>query len=194
MDLFNVIGLVLSAIGCVTGSVALFQSHKANKVAEQSLGVGEEANVLSSESNGLSSDANQIGEDANLIGKDGVRVAADQLGYEWAVQFDAETGAMVIINDCCFAARDVRVVVRLEEETIGDVHADDVHGFGQVVLEVPLVCEKLREEASQRCEYFIGPVFVLLDIHIAWVTMLGTHRSIRSQHGFGYAERKEILA
>lgn len=194
MDWFNVISLALSAIGCITGCTALFQTHNANKIAEKSLGVNEEANVLSSESNGLSSDANQIGEDANLIGKDGVRVAADQLGYEWAAQFDAETGAMTVINDCGFNASDVRVVVRLEDETIGNVHADDVPGFEQVELELPLVCEKLREEASQRCEYFIGPVFVLLDIHIAWVTMLGTHRSIRSQHGFGYAERKEILS
>ena len=132
MDWFNVISLALSAIGCITGCTALFQTHNANKIAEKSLGVNEEANVLSSESNGLSSDANQIGEDANLIAGRGVEVTSDQLMYEWAAQFDAKTGVMTVINDCGFNASDVRVIVRLEDETIGNVHADDVPGFEQV--------------------------------------------------------------
>ena len=194
MDWFNVISLALSAIGCITGCTALFQTHNANKIAEKSLGVNEEANVLSSESNGLSADANQIGEDANLIAGRGVEVTSDQLMYEWAAQFDAKTGVMTVINDCGFNASDVRVIVRLEDETIGNVHADDVPGFEQVELELPLVCEKLREEASQRSEFVIGPVFVRLDVHVSWITELGTHRSIHSQQGFGYAKRKKILS
>ena len=194
MDWFNVISLALSAIGCITGCTALFQTHNANKIAEKSLGVNEEANVLSSESNGLSSDANQIGEDANLIAGRGVEVTSDQLMYEWAAQFDAKTGVMTVINDCGFNASDVRVIVRLEDETIGNVHADDVPGFEQVELELPLVCEKLREEASQRSEFVIVPVFVRLDVHVSWITELGTHLSIHSQQGFVYAKRKKILS
>ena len=194
MDWSNIVSLVFSAVGCVTGCVALFQTHNANKIAEKSLGVGEEANVLSSESNGLSSDANQIGEDANLIAGRGVEVTSDQRTYEWAAQFDAKTGVMAVINDCGFSASDVRVVVRLEDETVGDVHADDVAGFKQVEFELPLVCEKLREETAKKSEFVIGPVFVRLDIYVSWITDLGMHRSIHSKQGFGYAKRKKVLS
>lgn len=194
MDWSNIVSLAFSAIGCVTGCAALVQTHNANKIAEKSLGVGEEANMLSSESNGLSSDANQIGENANLIAGRSVEVTSNQRTYEWAAQFDAKTGVMAVINDCGFSASDVRVVVRMEDETIGDVHADDVAGFKQVEFELPLVCEKLREETAKRSEFVIGPVFVRLDIYVSWITNLGMHRSIHSKQGFSYTKRKKILS
>lgn len=194
MDWSNIVSLAFSAIGCVTGCTALVQTHNANKIAEKSLGVGEEANMLSSESNGLSSDANQIGENANLIAGRSIEVTSDQRTYEWAAQFDAKTGVMAVINDCGFSASDVRVVVRMEDETIGDVHADDVAGFKQVEFELPLVCEKLREETAKRSEFVIGPVFVRLDIYVSWITNLGMHRSIHSKQGFSYTKRKKILS
>lgn len=169
MDWSNIVSLAFSAIGCVTGCAALVQTHNANKIAEKSLGVGEEANMLSSESNGLSSDANQIGENANLIAGRSVEVTSDQRTYEWAAQFDAKTGVMAVINDCGFSASDVRVVVRMEDETIGDVHADDVAGFKQVEFELPLVCEKLREETAKRSEFVAAVLGRADNVIISWL-------------------------
>ena len=64
---------------------------------------------------------------------------------------------MTVISDCGFGANGVPVIVRLEDETIGNVHADDVPGFKQSSSNSYQPYEAY-ERASQRSEFVIGYV------------------------------------
>lgn len=106
MDWFNVIGLVLSAIGCVTGCIALFQTHRGNKLSKDANGTAEEANRISIDSkriakqaNGLAGKANEIAADANSISQRALAVTADQTVYKWRIGYDGDASTVFLVND-----------------------------------------------------------------------------------------------
>ncbi|KAA8820305.1 hypothetical protein CSQ85_00370 [Bifidobacterium rousetti] len=206
MDWWNLFwtgfGAVVGMFGAVAGFVALFQTRKANKLAKDANLIAQEANRIAGESrdaasraNDLARQANEIGEHANLIAQRALSAGRDQTVYRWASEFDAERAVLRLIDDCGLDARDVHVVVRFEGQTVGEGGADRMPAYGQVTLEVPLLVEKLHEEAvSLRRSGVIGSPHVKVTIGVVWVSELGVYRSLECEQGFGYAKRKKILA
>lgn len=195
MDWFGIIGLALSAVGCVTGCMALFQTRQSNKLAKAANGTAEESVGIAENANKLAADANEISEHANLIAKRSLDAGADQTVYQWAAWLDADDSAVTIANDCALEARDVHVVVRCEDETVADMRADHVAAFGELPLKNDFFAEKLQEEAvSLRRSGIIGTPCIRLGIHIVWTSELGVRRTCDCQQGFGHAKRKKILS
>ncbi|KAB5608382.1 hypothetical protein [Bifidobacterium jacchi] len=194
-------GAVGGLFGTVAGIVALVQTGKANKLAEDANRLAEEANRVAAESlkaahsaNQLADHANQIGEHANLIAQRALAAGRDQTVYRWAAEFDADRAELVIIDDCGLDARDVHVTVRFEGQAVGEGDASHLSAYGQLTLEVPLLVEKLHEEAvSLRRSGAIGSPHVKAAIGVVWVSEFGVHRSLESEQGFGYTKRTKIL-
>lgn len=195
MDWSNIVGLVFSAVGCVTGCVALFQTRQSNKLAKAANGAAEESVGIAENANKLAADANEISEHANLIAERSLDAGADQTVYQWAAWLDADESALTVANDCALEARDVHVVVRHEGQTLADEWRVHVAAFGELPLENGLLAEKLREKAVLlRRSGTIGTAYIRLGIHIVWTSELGVRRTCDCQQGFGYAKRKKILS
>lgn len=189
MDWFGIIGLALSAVGCVTGCVALFQTRQSNKLAKAANGTAEESVGIAENANKLAADANEISEHANLIAKRSLDAGADQTVYQWAAWFDADKSAITIANDCALEARDVHVVIRYEGQTLADGRRVSVAAFGELPLENDLFVEKLQEEAASLSRNgIIGTPYIRLGIHIVWTSELGVRRTCDCQQDFGYAK------
>lgn len=195
MDWSNIVGLALSAVGCVTGCVALFQTRQSNKLAKAANGTAEESVSIAENANKLATDTNEISEHANLIAKRSLDASADQTVYQWAAWLDADDSAIIVINDCALEARDVHVVIRYEDKTVADMRADHMAAFGELPLENDLFMEKLQEEAASLSRSgIIGTPYIRLGIHIVWTSELGVRRTCDCQQGFGYAKRKKVLS
>lgn len=194
-EIMNIASVIASAVGCVTGCAALFQTRQANKLAKAASVTAEESVGIAENANKLAADANEISEHANLIAKRSLDAGADQTVYQWAAWFDAEKSAVTVVNDCALEARDVHVVVRYEGQTLADGRRVSVAAFGDIPLENDLFMEKLREEAAGlRRSGIIGTPCIRLGIHIVWTSELGVRRTCDCQQGFGYAKRKKILS
>lgn len=203
MDWFNVIGLVLSAIGCVTGCIALFQTHRGNKLSKDANGTAEEANRISIDSkriakqaNGLAGKANEIAADANSISQRALAVTADQTVYKWRVGYDGDASTVFLVNDCPNMARDVQVFIRNEDQTVAQRHVDEVAPFGEIVFEDEFFAQKIFEDQAgvdrlnaQPGFTFIGRGGCKVNVHVVYTTELGGRRSDEIEQRLTNAQR-----
>ena len=199
-EFWTAVGAVGGVVGCVSGLVALFQTRKANKLAEDANRIAKEANRISTDSrdaassaNELAAKANEIGEHANLIAQRALASGLDQTVYRWSVEYDASDSVLLVRNDCGLEARDVSVLVRCEGETVADGFREALPGLGEFKLDATLMLEKLREDASRYGNGFYGSPRVRVSIGVVWTSELGNRRSLECEQGFGYVKRRRVL-
>ena len=195
LDIISAVGGLLGGIGGITGIVALRQSHKGNKLAENANRIAKEANGLAVDANKVAADANEIGEHANTIANRALDAGADQTVYQWAVRLDAENGMLSVINDCALDARDVHVVIRSKEQTIADARIGECAGFSQIPFECQFLVEEIlkNQAAIDSIPYLIGSGMVDVDIHIVWTSELGVRRSHDCKKRFSKSGKKQLL-
>ena len=176
--------------GTGAGLIALFQTRKANELAQGANRVAEEANGIAADSkrlaedaNRLAGDANQISADANAISQRALRVTADQTVYKWRVEFDAETSSVFLVNDCPHEATDVHVFIRHKDQTLCDRRIDDAPAFGEVEFQDELFMQQIVEDrrSIDRLNsdgfFYAGVGGYRVVVHVAYTTELGSRRS-----------------
>lgn len=183
MQITDIISAVISAIGSLgsgAGIASIFQSHRSNTLAETGNQIAQEGNREAGKANELAEQANQIAEHANQIGKRTLDASLDQSEYDWRVRTDEHDGiALVIMNDCAWAGRQVAVTVLSGEHRITGAVFDQIPGFGKESIDLSGALEqRLERSASVAWNRRMNMrVRVAIDVHIKWVTELGMHRS-----------------
>ncbi|MFT9059528.1 MAG: hypothetical protein ABF408_08795 [Bifidobacterium aquikefiri] len=174
--------VIFGVVGMVTGIGGLFQSRKANEIAESANRVARGGVVVGEQGNGIAQESNDIGRDSNAIGGRSLTVALDQTRYNWSIGFDKKGSAVDVLNDCPFSASDVTVVIRYQNRTVVEKHARSVPAFKKVVLESEFFAKKIGEDraafeswSSTMDEILepLGPPGILVDVYVAWTKESG---------------------
>ena len=197
-------GGFVGLLGGFCGVVALFQTRKTNKIAQDANALAEKANDISADSkrvaedaNRLAGNANKISTDANSISQRALSVTADQTVYKWRVEFDGDSSTVFLVNDCPHQATDVHAFIRHENETVMDRRVDHIPAFGEVTFENEFFTEKIVEDqrsvdainASGGGVYFIGSGSYAVDVRVAYTTELGSRRSDEIKKSLGHGKR-----
>lgn len=191
MDISDWFAIGFGLTGFITGIIALFQTGKANKtakdantLAEKSNRIAEKSSTISNTANDLASKANQISGDANAISQRALSATADQTSYNWRFEFDKESSAFIIVNDCANTARDVLVVVRHKDETLLNARIDSITGFDKNSFEIKFLSQQIAEDQrsidrinARGGIFFIGVGKVGIVIDVVWTSELGLRRS-----------------
>ncbi|MCI1643802.1 MAG: hypothetical protein LKI98_04185 [Bifidobacterium crudilactis] len=194
MTVSDWIALSFGIIGAITGVLALLQTRKTNKLAKTANTLAQEAVESAGEANGLARDANEISHDANAISQRALKVSSDQTEYNWTVEFDYQTSALIVFNDSALFANDVSVIVSSEEEAIAEAVEHRVPAFGKLVLQSNLFRQKLLEDAGRYGNGFYGTPVFKVTISVVWNSELGVRKANQAKLGFSKTKRKKHIS
>lgn len=121
------VGLISSIVSTAVALVSLAFAYKAYREAKNSNAIAEEANTYAKE-------ANRLAKDANETNRQAVAVTEDDTAYNWEVQFDRKTELVTITNNCAWPAKNLKIVARFQDQTVGEFSADDLAGFKNVTF------------------------------------------------------------
>lgn len=182
-DIWGIVSAIATAFGAafgIAGIAAVRHSRKANKIAEAGNQIAQDGNREAGKANELAEEANQITEHANLIGSRTLDAALDQSEYDWRVRTDEHDGlALVIVNNCAWAGRQVAVTVLSGENRVADAVFDQIPGFGKESIDLSGTLEQRLEHSPSVAwnRRMNMRTIISVDVHIKWVTELGMHRS-----------------
>lgn len=180
MDVANV---VVTAVGVAVAAIALVVAIKANRVAKTGNGLAQAANDTAAEALGEAQDANVIAGEANTIAERALRVAQDDLPYNWVLTVD-DDGVAKVVNDCGHRALEVTVVIDRGGNVVEDAGAPiDLEPFDTMLFDLEdaieqhfeLVRQRPYKEAQFGSGYFIAgtsgkAVVTVFRAHVRWLT------------------------
>lgn len=177
MSVTEWIGLISSAVSTAVALVSLAFASKANREAKKSNAIAEEANNYAKEANHLAKDANETSRRA-------LAVTEDDTAYNWQVQFDRKTELVTITNDCAWPVKNLEIVARFQDQTVGEPPSSNVAAFGEVSFSLaPIVIEHLKKkkevsaivtfsERKSQFDYMQADV----TFYLSWCTETGVPR------------------
>lgn len=190
------VAAIAAVVAAIVAAVALAVALRAKEVAEAANGIAEEGNTLAQAANDTAADAlgeaekaneiaeqaNQLSGDANTIAERALRVAQDDVPYNWVLQV-GDDGVAVVLNDCGHCAREVTVVLDSGSQVLANAGPVDVDSFGKIALNVKSAMERHFETVrsnpvvyahSDGGMFFGGrngsPVAIEFRAHLRWLT------------------------
>ncbi|MGP9782579.1 hypothetical protein ACT3UQ_08975 [Glutamicibacter sp. AOP12-B1-11] len=210
----DTIALLISALslGVAFAAVifAVCSSRSSDKLAQKAIEKANTANQLSTDANIIAEDSKRIAIDSREIGKEALTVAqradlrqSDTSNIHWECDWE-EPGIYVITNRGDDEARDVRIILTVDEEKIRSDHKT-IPGGSNVKIECPQArATYLREIRAHRAkirDYQTNPLrnrmyisepttfeYQLHSIHerIDWSTQAGNARVHDESYPMGY--------
>jgi hypothetical protein len=192
----NWIAAIAAVLAALVATVALAVALRAKEVAETANEVAEAGNALAQtandtaadalgeakNANGIAGEANQLSGDANTIAERALRVAQDDVPYNWVLQV-GDDGVAVVLNDCGHRALQATVVLDSGRQVVAEAGPVDVVPFGKITLDVKSVVEQHFENVrsnpvvyahSEGAVFFGGrnglAVTVEFRAHLRWHT------------------------
>lgn len=178
----NWIAAIAAVLAALVAVVALGVSLRAKEIAESGNALAQTANDIAGKANGLSGDANTIAERA-------LRVAQDDVPYNWVLEV-GDDGVAVALNDCGHPALQATVVLDSGRQFVAEAGPVDVVPFGKITLDAKGPIEEHFEIVrSYPAEYphrqgsvmfsggFGSAVAVKFRAHLRWRTEQGIPRN-----------------
>jgi hypothetical protein len=91
--------------------------------------------------NSIAEEANHFSGDANTIAERALRVAQDDVPYNWSLDV-GDDGVAVVLNDCGHRALQTTVVLDSDGQILGETEPVDVEPFGEITLDVTSTIEQ----------------------------------------------------
>lgn len=167
----DTLALLLSALSLgVAFAATLFAVHSsrsAGKLAQKAIEKADTANQLSTDANVIAEDSKRIAIDSRVIGEEALAVAqrsdlrqSDTSNIHWECDWE-EPGVYLVSNRGDDEARDVRIILTVDEEKIRSDHKT-IPGGGSVKIECPQAkATYMREIRAYRAkvrEYQTNPL------------------------------------
>ena len=183
------VAAVAAVVAALIAAVALAVALRGKETAEQANNLAKSANDTASDAlseakkaNSIAGEANQLSGDANTIAERALRVAQDDVPYNWSLDV-GDDGVAVVLNDCGHRALQTSVVLDSDGQIVGETEPADVAPFGKISLDVTGTMEQHFEAVrknpvvyahSDGGIFFGGrdgiPVAVKFRAHIGWRT------------------------
>ncbi|MCH2223026.1 MAG: hypothetical protein MK097_22300, partial [Dechloromonas sp.] len=148
------VAAIAAVVAALIAAVALAVALRAKEVAETANGIADAGNTLAQVANDTAADAlgeaekaneiaeqaNQLSGDANTIAERALRVAQDDVPYNWVLEV-GDDGVAVVLNDCGHRALQATVVLDSGSQVVADAGPVDVDPFGKITLDVKSAIE-----------------------------------------------------
>jgi hypothetical protein len=116
-------------------------SLRAKEIAEAGNVLANTANDKAESANEIAGEANQLSGDANTIAERALRVAQDDVPYNWVLEV-GDDGVAVVLNDCGHRAVQATVVLDSVRQVVAEAGPVDVAPFGTIALDAASVIEQ----------------------------------------------------
>lgn len=130
----NWIAAIAAVLAALVALVALGVSLRAKEIAES-------ANVLGQTANNIAGRANELSGDANTIAERALRVAQDDVPYNWLLEV-GDDGVAVVLNDCGHPALQATVVLDSGRQFVAEAGPVDIVPFGKIALDAKSAIEE----------------------------------------------------
>jgi hypothetical protein len=142
MDVASWIAAIAAVVAALAAMVALGVSLRAKEIAEAGNALAQGANDTAADAlgeakaaNDIAGEANQLSGDANTIAERALRVAQDDVPYNWVLEV-GDDGVAVVLNDCGHRAIQATVVLDSGRQVVAEAGPVDVVPFGKIALDV----------------------------------------------------------
>ncbi len=184
MEALGVVGsIVVGFAGLVVAVLAHLRAGKAHEHAESANKIAASAVAIAEESNRIAEDANEISRDAHEIVGTQAAQQTEQWLVDWSINWDADDGAVVLVNTGRDVAHRVTVIVRGKDfhEVCGD--SPDVTGGKDTSFPLTQIGEiRAAYARNPRMSFMAGdyvayaPFKKKVAVTVHWFTGLGQPR------------------
>jgi len=183
------VAAAVAVLAALVAAVALAVALRAKEIAETGNTLAQAANDTASDAleeaetaNDIAEAANQLSGDANTIAERALRVAQDDVPYNWVLQVE-DDGVAVVLNDCGHRALRATVVLDSDRQVVAKAGPVDIAPFDNITLDASSVIARHFEDVrtnpvvyahSEGGLSFGGrngiPVSVTFRAHLRWHT------------------------